>query len=288
MGFGRSNSNLLCFLCHLYDFVGSHRLFRGMKPSHEIYARLLPFFAPHSLSGWVFRSLLFLTLIFLVDLLHEVLLYGKLRDPLVEYIPSAVLVGGPFMLMGLALISHLDRLHKRLEYVSSTDMLTKLPNRRAFMKGATEMLNQSGGSLVMLDVDHFKRVNDTYGHQAGDECLAIVAKHIGEAVEDNESCGRLGGEEFAILLADENLVVAESRMKCLVGPFQICLKEQEIAFEVTLSIGMVAATRGSDLATALAGADEALYKSKSAGRARLTVLRPMPNPISEDHSSTAA
>jgi diguanylate cyclase (GGDEF)-like protein len=121
----------------------------------------------------------------------------------------------------------------------------------------------------MLDVDHFKAINDKYGHHAGDEVLRGLAAACGECLRDADILGRLGGEEFACLLPEtspERALLAAERLRAAVACKRITLADgREIA--ITISIG-VAALAGTDsnIEAALQRADQALYAAKRAGR----------------------
>ena len=119
----------------------------------------------------------------------------------------------------------------------------------------------------MIDADHFKRINDTYGHQTGDEVLREISARCRQTLRSNDLFGRYGGEEFLVVFPETNLdeagAVAE-RLRVAVGgqPIQIGDK----ALEVTVSIGLGAHAPGHDLDKLVERADAALYAAKQAGR----------------------
>lgn len=158
---------------------------------------------------------------------------------------------------------------EKLRHQAETDGLTGLPNRRHFLEEAQAALaaarERGGGvSLVMLDLDHFKAVNDTHGHQAGDAVLRAVAGCLREALRGPDRVGRLGGEEFGVLLPDCDLDAASrvaSRLRRAVaglGP---------AGRGVTASLGVAAGNE--DVDNLLARADACLYAAKAAGRDRV-------------------
>ncbi|WP_019637898.1 sensor domain-containing diguanylate cyclase [Paenibacillus fonticola] len=174
-----------------------------------------------------------------------------------------------------ALVHSLAFLHNRINYSthqSRTDSLTKLTNRRGMEEHVKKWLEEEKPfSLIMLDIDHFKRVNDTYGHAAGDHVLQFLAMQMAESVEPNHICCRYGGEEFVILLpgtAQHNAVqVAErlrSKMESTVSP---------CGDIVTVSAGVAAyPDHASDLDALVAKADSSLYEAKKRGRNQIVAF----------------
>ncbi|QJU57483.1 diguanylate cyclase [Sphingomonas sp. AP4-R1] len=159
--------------------------------------------------------------------------------------------------------------------LASTDELTGLANRRAFLRHLerqVEAANEFGWALAVaiFDVDHFKLVNDSYGHAIGDRVLQLVANRAISVVRSGDLVGRLGGEEFAILMPGANpedaTVVAERLRGMIERPGDA---GAEILPTVTVSVGIAAHSRGQDPAELLAGADRALYAAKSGGRNRV-------------------
>ncbi len=160
----------------------------------------------------------------------------------------------------------------RLDRLANTDTLTQLANRRALFARLDEIWSTMsvGGDLscIMIDIDHFKRVNDTYGHAAGDEVLQSVAGAIRENVTRPELCGRFGGEEFLIVLpatALEPAAEVAERLRHTIAARPI--RCAEFAIPVTISCGV--AGRGSCAASTevmLRDADAMLYQAKAHGR----------------------
>lgn len=173
--------------------------------------------------------------------------------------------------VGLILMA-MESLHRDLEYLALHDMLTGVLLRRPFIERAArelERVRRHGGdaSLMMLDVDHFKRINDGYGHLVGDQVLKDLAQRIGAELRSLDSLGRFGGEEFVILLPDTSaadaLVVAERVRATLAEP-------SDGLPAYTVSIGVSAARVDDGLVDDwIARADQALYKAKTGGRNRV-------------------
>ena len=134
--------------------------------------------------------------------------------------------------------------------------------------------------MLLVDIDHFKRVNDTHGNLVGDQVLAALADALQNQVRESDEVGRFGGEEFVVLLpgadATEAAKVAE-RLREHVRTMLTTIGDTEIA--LTVSIGAaVLGQHGSDVRNLLAAADEALYRAKASGRDRVCLPGPRPNP----------
>ncbi|MGE5154891.1 MAG: GGDEF domain-containing protein [Bdellovibrio bacteriovorus] len=205
---------------------------------------------------------------------------GRERWALVSAIPLK-LSGGPSHLVSLVDVSQLKAYQKELHLASITDGLTGLYNRRyLFLKLSEEVDRAKRGaspfSIVLFDLDHFKRVNDTFGHGVGDEVLIQAASALRGAIRGSDLAGRYGGEEFLVILPDtraaEALVMAErirSAIKALIWP--------ELDLHMSLS-GGVCEYAGGDIDTLLEHADRRLYAAKAAGRDRV-VGEDLPTPI---------
>jgi diguanylate cyclase (GGDEF)-like protein len=183
------------------------------------------------------------------------------------------------------LLAELGAANERLDKLSRTDALTTLANRRGFEEQLatswSEMRKQHLSlSLVMLDIDYFKRYNDHYGHPGGDQCLRRVAGAIRAALRfPNDFAARYGGEEFAVILprTDETMAlgIAERIRQAVIG-IDLLHEKSEVSKIVTISIG-VATLRGDDTAMTMdaliKAADGALYDAKEHGRNRVAQWR---------------
>lgn len=169
------------------------------------------------------------------------------------------------------------QLESELRKLAATDALTGLHNRRRFLEiGDYELrrrtITRKPLTLIMLDLDFFKDVNDRYGHAAGDEALALFASLCAKSIRPMDIAGRLGGEEFGILLPEtdmkDGLLVAE-RLRCTVAAHEFA--SDQGAFHLTVSLGIAEVAEEESLAQLMARADEALYAAKRGGRNRVEV-----------------
>lgn len=177
--------------------------------------------------------------------------------------------------------AQLHESNRRLEQLAMTDALTGLLNRRAFFAaahGALESALRHGRPLaaVMIDVDHFKSINDVHGHAAGDSVLRHVAATLSAMVRGEDCLARYGGEEF-VLLAPETDLDSAFALACRMGE---ALRNSPApigdgTIKVTASFGVSAlGSAGDDLDRLIGRADAALYAGKSAGRDRTIVVAP--------------
>lgn len=161
--------------------------------------------------------------------------------------------------------------------LATTDDLTGLLNRRAFcaQADAARMLaqrQQQPIALLMLDIDHFKQINDRFGHATGDQALLKFSGTCGAALREYDILGRMGGEEFVLALPDTGLAAARGvaeRLRQAVMETQLLTCGNR--YTMTVSIGVVVIAPDEDLPSALARADHALYQAKHAGRNRVEV-----------------
>ncbi|MFA5083022.1 MAG: sensor domain-containing diguanylate cyclase [Hydrogenophilaceae bacterium] len=178
-------------------------------------------------------------------------------------------------------ITEQKKLERQMELLAQTDPLTSLANRRHFMAIAENELARTtryGGSLsmLMLDIDHFKHVNDTHGHTTGDAVLVRLGELCHEALRAIDTVGRMGGEEFAVVLPQtgpRQAIEAAERLRVLIGKTEIPL-EHGLPLQFTVSIGVVTLSgRSSNIDTLLNQADTALYEAKRSGRNRVCVYQ---------------
>jgi diguanylate cyclase (GGDEF)-like protein len=172
-----------------------------------------------------------------------------------------------------------NELLERLEHLACHDGLTGLLNRRAFTERSEGRLAAAAqtaqvSTALMMDIDHFKRINDTYGHAAGDTVLKSFATVAQSCLREEDMIGRLGGEEFAALFVNcapgEAAAVAE-RIRAAIADTVVPIDDGRTV-PMTVSIGM-AETReiSTSIEALLSAADKALYAAKTSGRNRVSV-----------------
>ncbi|HOX92185.1 MAG TPA: GGDEF domain-containing protein, partial [Spirochaetales bacterium] len=161
---------------------------------------------------------------------------------------------------------------RQMKQLADTDALTALLSRRAFMEQAAAKRKESGvlgrpWSMAMFDLDHFKTVNDRYGHAAGDQALVHFSSVLSKGLRASDLACRYGGEEFAVFLSD----AGETKAMAVLERIRIALEQSSFVFSgtsisFTVSAGMYAARYDDQLELALNRADHALYEAKAAGR----------------------
>ncbi|WP_127347228.1 GGDEF domain-containing protein [Pseudidiomarina mangrovi] len=230
------------------------------------------------------RSNLSLHLLFWVYVAHALVMVGQAVFMLVgitEWFHAAV-VSHIILTTATALLFPLLTFVQRedsLARLAHLDDLTQLSNRRAFFTEAPLLLelayaNQDNVSLMMIDLDHFKAINDQHGHAVGDRCLRWVARRLKAELREHDLIGRIGGEEFAVLLgkADHARAQAIGERLCQrihASPY----RHGDTMIALSISIGGVwAGTTARSLQALLADADQALYSAKQAGRNQLVMV----------------
>ncbi|GBD44950.1 putative diguanylate cyclase YegE [bacterium HR40] len=176
-------------------------------------------------------------------------------------------------------VTHLKQIERDLRRLATIDELTELANRRQFFDRGRRLLERARRhdqrvALLLFDLDHFKQINDSHGHAAGDLVLRRVADICRSTLRSHDLVARLGGEEFAVLLIDtdreEALAVAE-RLRTAIATADIRYGEHRLA--VTISVGIAVPEAGrEDLEACLAAADRALYRAKHEGRNRVCAV----------------
>ncbi|WP_237702952.1 MULTISPECIES: GGDEF domain-containing protein [Protofrankia] len=169
------------------------------------------------------------------------------------------------------------QLFEEVQRHAATDQLTGLANRRHFLEQAERAVKSHAAtdlplSAAMMDIDYFKRVNDAYGHSVGDEVLAEIARRIRSSLRGEEILGRIGGEEFAVLMS-----VPASTATALAERLRAAVAHRPVntsigPLDIRLSIGLAhLAPHDTDLRDLLDRADQALYTAKRGGRDQVAV-----------------
>jgi len=177
------------------------------------------------------------------------------------------IVGTAFIILVLAK-ERAVRMHKD---AAATDELTGLLNRRGFLHGAESMIaraaqNQTPVSVLIFDLDHFKKVNDSFGHAIGDEALRVFGSTAAGTMRASDIIGRLGGEEFAAILPGtlDDAAAAAERVRTAFEA--VAATVHGCPLGATVSVGAASGAPGTDIATLLSRADTALYRAKAKGR----------------------
>jgi diguanylate cyclase (GGDEF)-like protein len=157
-------------------------------------------------------------------------------------------------------ISYVNHNYKSAVNLSLTDELTGLPNRRHLNVILRGLENRSG-TICIADIDHFKKINDTYGHEAGDRVLRDTGLRLSNLVSESVFIARSGGEEFAIVIFD-NINAEDIIRKIKTSVSDAC----NGSFGITLSIGVATKLKHDSSSSAINAADDALYRAKRAGR----------------------
>ena len=185
----------------------------------------------------------------------------------------------PFFLLLLSKLRELSLAHRELMTIASTDPLTNCLNRRAFTALVEGYLakverERDDGALLLLDVDHFKAVNDRFGHDSGDKALMLIAEAIKGCVRDRDLVARLGGEEFGVFLpgldAGKTQKVAERICDAVRA---VDFNPEGVAHPLSLSIGGVTIAPPTSFSDLYRSADRHLYEAKRAGRDRIAIAR---------------
>jgi diguanylate cyclase (GGDEF)-like protein len=175
---------------------------------------------------------------------------------------------------------------------ASMDPLTGMFNRRGFAEACARVIDREAGAgrpvtVMIFDIDHFKSINDRFGHPAGDEILKLFSAVVVNNLRITDLSGRIGGEEFAALLPcplEEGVLVAERVRECFQAAGIVC---DEGAVDTTVSIGVAGGPAGTELEVLLAAADTALYQAKRGGRNRVEAAEELPLSLENWRRKTA-
>jgi diguanylate cyclase (GGDEF)-like protein/PAS domain S-box-containing protein len=193
--------------------------------------------------------------------------------------------GEPAFVVSALDISAQKAVEEQLRELATRDPLTECINRRYFLEIAAKELERADRygnrlSIAMIDADHFKDINDQYGHATGDRVLRIIADRCRSALRKTDVFGRFGGEEFVVLFVETGLVEAQRVAERLLTKVAEPVSSQDgVVVPVTISAGVVERRSGETLDSILKIADEALYQAKREGRNRVVASDPPPQPI---------
>lgn len=200
----------------------------------------------------------------------------------IAYVGFFIATGSIFMLMLCAMFEERRRLVEQLTDLACKDGLTQISNRRHFVESAERAIAQAHRhgrslSLMLLDVDHFKQVNDRHGHAVGDLVLAMVGRCCREIARKSDLVGRVGGEEFALLLPETPAKGAQEfaeRLRLLIADQEV--KTEQGLVRITISAGVSSLGEQDALEGLMTAADRAMYQAKHSGRNRVELAARIP------------
>lgn len=237
--------------------------------------RFVRFTAPNGKVDFVLKLLVFLFICGALNHLRDVISNGfDGRNTFLNNTKDATFTALPMCSFALLLIGHLNKLQKQLYLQATRDTLTGLPNRRRFLAATPEILHD-GTALMIIDVDHFKAVNDHFGHDVGDACLIEVAAHLKETIGADGIVARIGGEEFAVYFDNIAGVDVEALATEMARGVNFDTG-RGVVQRVTMSVGITMGEAGVARTTALNRADHAAFQAKAEGRARWVMHKSSP------------
>lgn len=185
--------------------------------------------------------------------------------------------GNNIILITISDFSERKKYEETIKYLADYDTLTELPNRRLLRDRIEQAIiattrTESFGAIMFVDIDHFKTLNDTYGHSIGDLLLTQIASRLHESIRESDTAGRQGGDEFIVLLNNLGTDIKEAAAmakqlgeklrEVMETPFYL----NDLEFHCEISIGITLLKKGDNMEKLLRQADRALYKAKEAGR----------------------
>ena len=231
-------------------------------------------------SAWIYAGLLWVYYVGLYVLMWFISPLQPISSSslLAVHVFNLTVVFCMFGYLALFYVVTVTRAHKSLARMATTDSLTGLFNRRHMIELAEKILARhhrrpSNLTLMLMDIDHFKQVNDLYGHDTGDRVLEAVSQSLQCSMREQDFIGRWGGEEFLSILPDTDFSQATDsaeRIRKAVQALEIYSNGKKVS--VTLSIGVTQYRAEEVLSDAIARADYALYEGKSSGRNRVEVV----------------
>ena len=239
--------------------------------------KIMRILAPRSSFGMAARAVFFMAMIAVANVVFSFIYHeGKVHDR-GYYVNHAIFVDAPFVIFFFVIMLYQMKLQKQLWKSACKDGLTGLNNRNTFLDLATRrQITSTSGVLLLLDADRFKAINDIHGHQTGDNCLQAIAKTMQAVLRKGDVVGRIGGEEFAILLPGISLDQAKAIASRFTRPISFKSEVDQQTHWVTLSVGAVVTRPELSLHEMMAYADKGLYTAKANGRAQLVVWDELP------------
>jgi len=232
-------------------------------------ARFVAWIAPRGPLDFAVKWLILVSSVKYLDLVTELLIDGFLDPDFFEDTLMLVIIAAPFVTAFLVTMRHQARLQERLIQYSFRDQLTGLRNRRAFWVEADALLGACAPyTILLIDLDHFKSVNDRFGHAVGDQCLKAFGAHLTGIAGPQDLVARFGGEEFIVLVSGDVEGAPETRINEILRG--TVYDSPEGPQHISASVGAARICGKHMLDAGINRADAALYRSKDSGRARIT------------------
>ena len=242
-----------------------------MSPTDRLLTQIVSILAIRGRCDLAWKTLSVFSVIHLVAWSAQKILMTEYDVPFVWGFFVTATIAAPFLAVSFFAITRLHAIQSTLMRMARTDSLTGLLNRAAFFDLFARRSAGGAGILVLLDADHFKRINDTFGHAAGDEALVAIASRLRDISRSRDVIGRLGGEEFAMFVPGATTKIEALLVEELPFPIRVAPSSQADAAEVTLSAGLIWTRPGDDPDRLMRAADDALYAAKAAGRATVGI-----------------
>lgn len=255
----------------------------GMTLLNKVMPRLVTAFAIRSWRDLVLKVVLFFILVNFGAYLADTSLFSSDgRLGWAADLWTVTLVAAPVLAFQLGVVTYLEQLQRKLEGAEMRDSLTGLPNRRAFMnRTKTGRLLHPQGTVILLDVDAFKRINDAYGHEFGDLCLIRVADALRDNTNDTDIIGRLNGTEFAAFIPAHSKTDVAQFTNHMATQLSRRIQQTHANggrnIPMTLSVGLVLAGPHHAIELLLSHADTALHAAKDKGRGQVVEWEDMPS-----------
>lgn len=204
---------------------------------------------------------------------------GDMRIGILISIAAPLIISPPLLWYILGLLIKIHELEKEQRMLASIDYLTGVMTRRSFTDKSEALINHckrtnSDFSVAIIDIDNFKKINDIYGHSTGDEVLKSFGDLIKKHLRINDIVGRIGGEEFAVFMMENNpneAVVPLEMIRAITEEQTSKYNNNEISYTVCIGVSGGNARICGDLSTVMMQADDALYKAKNNGKNRIEI-----------------
>lgn len=231
---------------------------------------LMRWLAPKSTLDFAAKFVLFCALVSLWHVLMTRVLFRNNSESLLALVLEANVSAVPFTFLVMGLLTFQVREIRRLTFRARYDTLSGLLNRQSFFSRFARVLpGVRSGLILLIDVDHFKRVNDKFGHATGDRCIEAIGHRLNWHLRIEDIAGRIGGEEFAVFLPDITREHGRTVAQRLAQPVSFTDVIGQEHLSVTLSVGAVWVDPSKSSEKNLLEADEALYSAKEGGRAQI-------------------